>query len=153
MTGALTSEPTAFEHARVEQEVVTMRRARDRAFRQRVLGFYDWQCAVSRRRLVSPLSPTTAGIDAAHIVPVKYDGSDHPANGIPLTKELHWAFDRGMLGISEDRNVIVPQSVAEIPGNEFLASLQGNALLEASEPNARALDEAFAWHRTNVLIS
>jgi putative restriction endonuclease len=129
-----------------------MRKARDRAFRRIVLSEYDYCCAFTGRKLVSPESKLTVGLDAAHIVPVQHLGSDHPANGIPLTKELHWAFDRGLLGVEDNRRVVVPSSVKSLNGNEFLKGLHGTTIAEAQSVNCRALDVAFAWHRKNVLV-
>lgn len=147
-----TQPPTAFDATRGTIESTTVRKARDRAFRNLVLSEYDFSCAVTGRKFVSPLSKHTIGLDAAHVVPVQDKGSDHPANGIPLTKELHWAFDRGLFGVKDDRTVLVPGSVKVIVGNEFLKGLHGMPIREAKHPNCRALDEAFAWHRKNILV-
>lgn len=65
---------------------------------------------------------------------------------------LHWAFDRGLLGVGPDRKILVPPSVRELPGNEFLRDLHGNDIREANPASLRAIDEALEWHRTNVLI-
>jgi putative restriction endonuclease len=145
-------KPSAFTEDRKTFETITVRKARDRAFRNAVLAQYDYRCAFTERRFVSPLSSKTMGLDAAHVIPVYEKGSDHPANGLPLTKELHWAFDRGLIGVNEDRTILVPRSVAEIVGNEFLKGLHGRSIQEAKNLTCRALDEAFAWHRANVLV-
>jgi putative restriction endonuclease len=92
------------------------------------------------------------GLDAAHVVPVSEKGSDHPANGLPLTKDLHWAFDRGLIGVAPDRTMLVPASVRALPGNEFLRDLHGQPIREAHDPNLRVMDEALGWHRLNRLV-
>ena len=74
---------TAFGGARATVLVSAVRKARDRAFRNLVLAQYDNRCAFTGRKFVSPLSQKTIGLDAAHVVPVYADGSDHPANGMP----------------------------------------------------------------------
>lgn len=142
----------AFASDRRITETVTMRRARDRAFRGKVLEQYDYRCAFSGLRFVSPASPRITGLDAAHIVPVHSRGSDHPANGFPLTKDLHWAFDRGLLSVTAHRTILVPARVRELEGNEFIADLDGRPIREAATPGLRALDEALEWHRQNILI-
>lgn len=143
---------TAFTDSRKSVEILSIRKARDRAFRNKVLEQYDFRCAFTGRKFVSPVSSLTIGLDAAHVVPVEANGSDHPANGIPLTKELHWAFDRGLVGISASRTIFVPPSVAALAGNEFLKGLHGTAIRESKLPSLRVMDEALEWHRTNVLL-
>ncbi len=143
----------AFGGARATVQVSSVRKARDRAFRNLVLEQYDFRCAFTGRRFISPLSPKTIGLDAAHVVPVHANGSDHPANGLPLTKELHWAFDKGLIGVDGNRRIHVPPRVAVLSGNEFLRDLNGKALNEAKSAALKVLDDAFAWHRTYVLVS
>lgn len=143
----------AFGNERASHETVTVRKARDRAFRAKVVQQYDGKCSFTGRRFISPMAPHRLGLDAAHVVPVHTDGSDHPANGLLLTKDLHWAFDRGMVGVDAERRIIVPKAVAAMAGNEFLASLSGTEIREAIAPSCQVLDEALDWHRKNVLIS
>ncbi len=143
--------PNVFGAERQEAEVVTLRKARDRAFRNKVLGQYDFRCAFTGRKFVSPLSPRTVGLDAAHVVPVHANGSDHPANGLPLSKELHWAFDKGLIGVGENRRIVVPDAVGVLNGNEFLRGLNGTPIREAELERLSVSDDALAWHRQNVL--
>lgn len=128
-----------------------MRRARDRAFRLRLLESYDYRCAFTGRKFLDPRRPNLVGIVAAHIVPVACNGSDDPANGLPLSKDLHWAFDRGLIGVDAQRRISVPKDVSELGGNEFLRDLAGNPIREANTARMRAIDEAFTWHRENRL--
>lgn len=144
---------TAFDKERTIVETRSVRRARDRAFRRRVLAQYDFSCAFTGRKFLSPPPSVASGVDAAHVVPVADNGSDHPANGLPLTKELHWSFDRGLIGVDAARKVFVPESVRIILGNEFLRDLHGAPIREAAAAGCCVLDEAFAWHRENVLIA
>lgn len=144
--------PTAFAADRPTRMTTAMRKARDRAFRRAVLDQYDNRCAFTGRRFLSPVGTLVLGLDAAHVVPVSENGSDHPANGLPLTKDIHWAFDRGLLSVSDDRKIIVPDSVGLLDGNEFLRDLNGTPIREARTPSLRALPEAFEWHRINRLI-
>jgi putative restriction endonuclease len=85
-------------------------------------------------------------------VPVSDKGSDHPANGLPLTKDLHWAFDRGLIGVTLDRTMHVPASVRSLSGNEFLRDLHLLPIREAFDPNLRVMDEALQWHWRNRLL-
>lgn len=147
----LNQSPSAFSAERQVNVSVTMRRARDRAFRLSLLEAYDYRCAFTGRKFLDPRRPNLVGIDAAHIVPVASNGSDDPANGLPLSKDLHWAFDRGLIGVDAQRRISVPKIVSELGGNEFLRDLAGNPIREANTARMRAIDEAFTWHRENRL--
>lgn len=144
--------PFAFDEERGTTETTTIRKARDRAFRGKVLDQYDNRCAFTGRKFISPVGNMVLGLDAAHVIPVSEKGSDHPANGLPLTKDLHWAFDRGLIGVAPDRTILVPASVRALPGNEFLRDLHGQPIREAHDPNLRVMDEALQWHRLNRLV-
>lgn len=144
--------PSAFDNERGTIEVSAVRKARDRAFRGKVLEQYDYRCAFTGRKFMSPIGRMVLGLDAAHVIPVSENGSDHPANGLPLTKDLHWAFDRGLIGVNTDRTIFVPASVYSIPGNEFLRDMHGQPIREAKEPKLRVMEEALDWHRRNRLI-
>ena len=145
--------PNLFGLEREVAEIKSMRMARDRAFRNKILSQYGYRCAFTGRKFVSPLSSKTVGLDAAHVIPVLANGSDHPANGLPLSKELHWAFDQGLIGVNADRQILVPNSVRRLEGNEFLGSLDGVAILEAENDRLKVADDALEWHRSNVLLA
>lgn len=144
--------PKAFDNDRRTTETTSIRKARDRAFRSKLLDQYDRRCAFTGRKFMSPVGRMVIGLDAAHVIPVSENGSDHPANGIPLTKDLHWAFDRGLIGVAGDRTILVPGAVSAIAGNEFLRDLHGQPIREARQQNLRVMDEALEWHRQNRLL-
>ncbi len=144
--------PRVFDQERKTKETSTIRKARDRAFRSKVLDQYDRRCALTGRKFMSPIGRRVLGLDAAHVVPVSEMGSDHPANGLPLTKDLHWAFDRGLIGIAENRTILVPAVVSSVAGNEFLRDLHGQPIREARDPNLRLMEDALDWHRRNRLV-
>ncbi len=57
---------------------------RDRSFRRVVLRAYDERCAISGLKLTN--GGGRAEVDAAHVRPVKEDGPDAVANGLPFFK-------------------------------------------------------------------
>lgn len=129
-------------------ETRTSRIARDKTFRNKVIEAYSYKCAVTKEGWVTPNG--LIGLDAAHIIPVEKMGSDHPSNGIPLVKNLHWAFDRGMISFAENRTLIVSTSAKERQENTSLVSLEGMPLIEPIDQRRRASLEALNWHRDNV---
>ena len=144
--------PTAFVGERRTTVTRAVRISRDRAFRRKLLDEYDGRCTLTGRSFRVPEPGTAVGLDAAHIVPVSVSGSDHPSNGLLLTKELHWCFDCGMFGIGEDGRVIVPDSVAVLPGNEFLRDMSGMEMRTTKTASLSVSAEAIAWHRENILL-
>jgi putative restriction endonuclease len=150
---ALAANPAfAFDENRPLTETVTMRRARDRAFRRKLLAQYGNRCAFTDRSFAVPTGIGIFGLDAAHIVPIAAGGSDHPANGILLTKDMHWALDNGLIGVAPERTIYVPEAVRSMQGNGFLAALHGQKIREAKDQGLLALQASFDWHRTNTLI-
>lgn len=74
---------------------------RDPTFRMRVLDAYDARCAVCDQDLRVGDAPLD--LEAAHIRPVRDDGPDEIKNGLALCSLHHRAFDRGIIGLQEDR--------------------------------------------------
>ena len=73
----------------IEREIATSisnRRVRDTKFRKKVLALHGRKCACCEIRMEKLL-------EAAHIIPVTNNGTDHPSNGIPLCPTHHTAFD------------------------------------------------------------
>jgi putative restriction endonuclease len=118
--------------------------ARDAAFRATLLMQYERRCAISGIALTTR---SVAETQAAHIVPLGRGGADEPRNGFTLTSTLHWAFDRGLFSINNDRRVIIPRSVKAIAANEWLIQFNEVPIREATNASLRAAQEAFTWHR------
>ena len=124
--------------------------ARSVAFRLKVVALYNSTCAVCEEALVSPKGMIE--IDAAHIVSRAKLGIDDARNGISLCKRHHWAFDNGLFSVNDARQVILGDEVRGINFNRSLITLEGRAILEASQVNLRVHPDAFAWHRQNILL-
>lgn len=79
------------------------KKLRDISFKQRVLNAYGNQCAFSGIQLKL--------IDAAHIFPVSEPTStDDTSNGIALSALYHRAFDRGLVTLNEQYQIIVNEA-------------------------------------------
>lgn len=124
--------------------------ARSIVFRSRVVELYGQTCAICGLGLKTPSALFET--EAAHVVPRSRMGVDDPRNGLALCRQHHWAFDKGLFGVDEDRRVIVPDVVLSFPQNSILASLQGRPIREASDEALRAHPDAFGWHRNNLLV-
>ncbi len=80
-------KPLARERQRVVESV--SRYVRESSFRRQVIDAYASRCAVTRAQLNL--------VDAAHIVPVKAQGTDDISNGIALSPTIHRAYDNSLI--------------------------------------------------------
>jgi hypothetical protein len=86
-------------------------------FRQAVRGAYKSTCIVCGIHLPQTTMNAVPGVDAAHILPWADYDLDVVSNGLCLCKLHHWAFDEGLVVISEKDGVYsieIPASVAAV---------------------------------------
>lgn len=148
---ALEAAPFALIDPAAGTSASTVRKvARSIVFRKRVLEQYEETCAICGEALKSPSG--SLELDAAHVVPLSLLGADDVRNGVALCKRHHWAFDKGLFGVGDDRKVIVPEVVTVISGNASLQELHDQLIREAKDNALKVHPDAFAWHRENMLI-
>ena len=135
---------TPFEIERPVVQSLVSRPFRDRAFRRAVLDAYDGRCAVTGWKLVNGGGRLEA--EAAHIRPVEHGGPDSIRNGLALSGTAHWMFDRGLIGLSDDLEIMVSRQVNDPLSVESIINRTGKALAptrESEKPHPQFL----AWHR------
>jgi putative restriction endonuclease len=74
-------------------------------FKKEIPKIYNYTCSISGLRIIT--DKEVQMIDACHIVPFSISGDDTIGNGISLCPNLHRAFDRGLIAISDDYRVMV----------------------------------------------
>lgn len=117
---------------------------RNQKFRKVVLDAYDNKCCVSCNSIgFNKLS----NLQAAHIVPKHLKGSDNPTNGLPLSQDLHWAFDNGFFTINNDYTIEVHEKVLLNPA---LSMYHKNKIFLPSNPRFYPDLEALSYHKANV---
>ncbi|PTM41160.1 HNH endonuclease [Bosea sp. 124] len=138
--------PFIYEQVRDRATFLTSRVVRDRVFRQVILRAYDERCAITGLKLIN--GGGRAEVDAAHIRPVEADGPDIVNNGIALSGTAHWMFDRGLIGLSDDLDILVSRHANDPDQIHSFISKTGRAL-----PPLRAHDRPhphfLRWHREN----
>lgn len=132
------------ERSRIDQ--VVNRAVRDRNFRKIVIGAYDERCAVTGLRLIN--GGGRAEVEAAHIRPVKHSGPDIITNGIALSGTAHWMFDRGLIGLSDDLQILVSRQANDVDAVQSLVNSSG-FLLTPTRASNRPRQEFVSWHREN----
>jgi len=137
-------EQTPFEIERPLVQSLLNRPFRDRAFRRAVLYAYDGRCAVTGWRLVNGGGRLEA--EAAHIRPVEHGGPDSIRNGLALSGTAHWMFDRGLIGVADNHEIIIHRKVNDRSGVEAIINPTGKLIpppREADHPHPQFLN----WHR------
>jgi putative restriction endonuclease len=118
------------------------------AFRLRLLDAYG-ACAITGEH-------TEPVLDAAHIQPYLGPKSNHPSNGLILTKEFHALFDKGLVtieppGSRSDYRVRVSRLIrARWNNGRRYNDFDGQPLVSLpSDARLRPSPEALEWHRRN----
>ena len=135
-----------YEQERERVATLTSRVVRDRVFRRVVLQAYNERCAVTGLKLIN--GGGRAEVAAAHIRPVEHNGPDSINNGLALSGTAHWMFDRGLIGISDDLEIIVSRHVNDRDGAASLINKTGRLIgpdLKRDRPHPAFLQ----WHREN----
>lgn len=136
--------PFTFEQDRDRQSFTVSRIVRDRVFRRVVLRAYSERCAISGLKFIN--GSGRAEVAAAHIRPVEENGPDIISNGIALSGTVHWMFDRGLLSLSDDLQILVSRQVNDPDGVSALINKSGYAF---APPRSfeRPHRSFLQWHR------
>lgn len=108
----------------VEEEVFI----RGGLFKKIIPQIYNNTCAISKSRFTSTISNLSM-VDACHIVPFSESHDDNVTNGIALCPNLHRAFDRGLIAISDDYTVLVSPGLIEDKSSPYnLSQFKGQSI-------------------------
>lgn len=138
--------PFEFDQARDRTSLTVSRIMRDRIFRRTVLRAYSERCAISGLKLINGRG--RAEVAAAHIRPVEANGPDIVSNGIALSGTVHWMFDRGLLSLSDDLQILVSRHTNDSESILTLINKSGYALAP-QRPSERPHPHFLKWHREN----
>lgn len=136
--------PFEFEQDRDRTSFTVSRIVRDRIFRRTVLRAYSERCAISGLRLIN--GSGRAEVAAAHIRPVEANGPDVVSNGIALSGTVHWMFDRGLISLSDELQILVSRHANDPDSIRALVNKSGHAL-SPQRPSQRPHPHFLQWHR------
>ena len=136
--------PFQNELARDRITRLSSRKVRDPIFRRSVLRVYQERCAISGLKLIN--GGGRAEVAAAHIRPVHALGPDSVNNGIALSGTVHWMFDRGLISLSDDLEILISRQANDQEGVRTLINRSGHALAP-QRPSARPHPRFLKWHR------
>ncbi len=138
--------PFDFEQQRDRISYVNSRIVRDRVFRRIVLRAYDERCAITGLRLIN--GGGRAEVEAAHIRPVEANGPDSVTNGIALSGTAHWMFDRGLISLTDEFEVLVSRQANDQDAVRAFVKKSGRALVPR-QALQRPHPQFLNWHREN----
>jgi putative restriction endonuclease len=138
--------PYVFEQERDRILQLTSRAVRDRVFRRIVLRAYDERCAVTGLKLIN--GGGRAEVNAAHIRLVEANGPDTVHNGLALSGTAHWMFDRGLISLGDDLEILISRQANDPDGVRAFINRSGFAVPPVNLKD-RPHPQFLAWHREN----
>jgi putative restriction endonuclease len=136
--------PFEFDLQRDRISITISRVLRDRVFRRVVLRAYNERCAVTGLKLINGRG--RAEVAAAHIRPVEASGPDIVSNGIALSGTAHWMFDRGLIGLADDLEILVSRQTNDSESVRSIINKTGRALAP-QRISERPHPHFLKWHR------
>lgn len=126
-------------------------KVRSRGFSKAILPLYGYRCAICGIKITTPEEYHV--IEAAHIVPWSVTRNDDLTNGLSLCRLCHWSFDRGMLGIDKNHQVLVSRHLKSADNCAgHLLTLEKRPIFQPKEPSFAPGIDNLAWHRKKVFI-
>jgi putative restriction endonuclease len=138
--------PLLMDRPRDRTSFLASRAVRDRLFRRLILKAYDERCAITGLKLIN--GGGRAEVDAAHIQPVEKSGPDLVTNGLALSGTAHWMFDRGLISLTDDLEILVSRHANNPDAVRDFINKSGRALAPL-RPRDRPHPHFLAWHRNN----
>lgn len=117
-------------------------------FKNTVPRIYAFTCCISGLQII-PFN-NISFVDACHIKPFSVSKNDTISNGIALSPNLHRAFDRGLVGIDQNYQVIVSDKFSENESGYSLKKLHGKKIILPQDRSCYPAKENFEWHLENV---
>jgi putative restriction endonuclease len=145
-------KPAAVDKLKEGEPLYTapVERGRDARFRiEVVVVAYKHTCALTGYRMTT--LDMESIVDAAHIHEFSDSRNNDPRNGLALSKNAHWQFDRGLWSITDNYRVIVNRErfIEEgVPGQK-LTDFEGHRLFLPSDPKHWPEPAHLTWHRDN----
>ena len=119
---------------------------RSNVFKKEIPKVYNYTCCISGLRIDAIANISM--IDACHIIPFSESYNDTITNGIALCPNLHRAFDRGLISISDNYKVIMSNDFSEIAETNYsLKQFEGREILLPSNDNYLPSLESLKYHR------
>lgn len=117
---------------------------RSGVFKKLVPQIYDYTCCISGMRIITGFDIQM--VDACHIKPFALSHDDTISNGITLSPNLHRAFDRGLISINKNYEVVVSSNFTENSKSGSIRSYHGKQILLPENHNYLPSAVNLDWH-------
>lgn len=140
----LQAEISAVQEEAAEYAVKKGRSAR---FGVQVVCGYQHTCALTGYRVITESGESV--VEAAHIEPFAETQNDEVGNGLALSRNAHWAFDRGLWSADDHYRILVrPEGFQEWgPADLCVAAYRGRMLQFAPQATLRPQLRYLRRHR------
>ena len=120
---------------------------RSARFGVQVVCGYQHTCALTGYRIITQTGESV--VEAAHIEPWAKTRNDDIHNGLALSRNVHWAFDRGLWSVDDQFRILIqPERFQEWgPDDLGLTTYRGRMLQFAPQATLRPRSEYFRRHR------
>lgn len=146
--GAMMIAEELAEYDRPLLEQLVRRPFRDAAFTKNVVMAYGSTCAVTGLRLIN--GGGRCEVEAAHIRPVGegHRGPDSVRNGIALSRTVHWMFDRGLLTLTDNYEIVMAERLLADDTRRLMEHQK--RILLPDDPKLRPHPQFLSYHRDNI---
>ncbi len=127
-------------------ETVVRRPFRDAAFSASIKKLYQDTCAMTGLKLIN--GGGRSEVQAAHIKPVASSGPDSVRNGLALSGTMHWMFDRGLVSVADNFEILISKS--GVPQNVTRMLNESGRLLIPDDTSFAPHPTFLRFHRENV---
>jgi putative restriction endonuclease len=137
------------DFGKAKDESDWQKKIRDSGFRRIIVNLYQHRCALCGIRMLTPEGHTI--VDAAHVKPWKDSFDDRPTNGMALCKLCHWSFDKGLMSVGKEYEVLVSKRVQiekNLPGH--ILTLSDRSIFTPDEQKFWPEQDNLHWHRKNL---
>lgn len=113
------------------------------SFRDFTMVAYAERCAVTRNVIKYG---KFMNLEAAHIKPRSHGGFFLPNNGLALSRDIHWAFDKGFFTLNDDYSLLVHPEIE----SEFLKEYDGESIYIPENDFFKPSSDSIKYHRENI---
>lgn len=117
-------------------------------FKREIPRIYNNTCCISGMRVDAIMNASM--IDACHIVPFSVSYDDTVTNGNALCPNLHRAFDRGLIAIDDNYQVVVSNTFKEDKTTYSIKAFHGIQIKLPNSVNYYPVLDNFQWHFKNI---
>ena len=121
---------------------------RSSVFKKEIPKIYNHTCCMSGLKVQINNNHTL--IEACHIKPFAQEHDDTIGNGIALCPNLHTAFDKGLITISNDYRIVVSSRFIENDSHYSIKKLDNKKIILPYNNLFYPRKEVLEWHRDTV---